>query len=140
MWIRPTLNLTISLKWKKRNGDICRGALDTEIGWDWSVGLGAPLGDGHTEKLIFFQFQGFFREKLIVLILGVQMYNKPTKFDENRWSHFWENEILNFFLCELPLILRVNRKRKRKKEKKNKLEIFARGSWISNVNEMDQLV
>ena len=38
------------------------------------------------------------------------MYNKPTKFDENRYSHFWENEF--FFFCELPLILRVDRKQK----------------------------
>ena len=44
MWI--TLILTVSLKWKKGNGDICRGALDIEIGWHWSVGLGATLGDG----------------------------------------------------------------------------------------------
>ena len=42
------------------------------------------------------------------------MCNKPTKFDENRWSHFWENENFNFFfLCELPLILRVDRKRQK---------------------------
>ena len=26
------------------------------------------------------------------------MYNKPTNFDENRLSHLWENENLNFFL------------------------------------------
>ena len=43
------------------------------------------------------------------------MYNKPTKFDENRRSHFWENENFRFFyLCELPLILRVDRKRKKR--------------------------
>ena len=41
------------------------------------------------------------------------MYNNRTKIDENRWSHFWENENFKFFfLCELPLILRVDRKRK----------------------------
>ena len=39
-----------------------------------------------------------------------------------------------FFLCELPLILRVDRKRK------NGLEIFSRGTQISNVNEIGQLV
>ena len=45
------LILTVSLKLKKRgNGDICRGALDIEFGRDWSVGLGTPLGDGHTEN------------------------------------------------------------------------------------------
>ena len=26
------------------------------------------------------------------------MYNKPTKFDEKHWSHFWENENFTFFL------------------------------------------
>ena len=41
---------------------------------------------------------------------------------------------LHFFLYKLPLILRVHRKRK------NKLEIFAMGSQISNVNEIRQLV
>ena len=41
------------------------------------------------------------------------MYNKCTKFDENGWSHFWENENFNFFLIELPLNLRVDGKRKR---------------------------
>ena len=40
------------------------------------------------------------------------MYNNHTKIDENRWSHFWENENFKFFLCELPLILRIDRKRK----------------------------
>ena len=41
------------------------------------------------------------------------MWIKSTKFDGNRRSHFWDNEKLNFFLCELPLILRVARKRKK---------------------------
>ena len=39
------------------------------------------------------------------------MYNKPTKFDENRWSHL-ENQNLISFLCELCLILMVGRKGK----------------------------
>ena len=43
------------------------------------------------------------------------MYYKRTKFKQNRWSHFWENRNLKFFfLCELPLILRVIRKGKEK--------------------------
>ena len=49
MWI--TLHFNSKSKMKKRgNGDICRGVLDIEIGWDLSVGLGVPLGDGHTQK------------------------------------------------------------------------------------------
>ena len=39
-----------------------------------------------------------------------------------------------FFLCELRLILRIDRKRE------NELEIFARGPQISNVNQIGQLV
>ena len=47
---------------------------------------------------------------------------------------FEKMEILNFFLCELPLILRVDLKLK------NRLEIFARGPYMSNVNEIGQLL
>ena len=42
------------------------------------------------------------------------MYNKPTKFDENRWSHFWENENVNFFL--IRTILNFEGRSKTKKE------------------------
>ena len=48
---------------KKGNGDISGGALDIEIGWHWSVGLGAPLGDGYTEKLYFLSLSGIFSAK-----------------------------------------------------------------------------
>ena len=47
---------------------------------------------------------------------------------------FDEMKILIFFLFELPLILRVDRKRK------TELEIFARGPYISNVNDIGQFV
>ena len=47
---------------------------------------------------------------------------------------FGKMKILNFFLCELPLILRVDRKRK------GELKMFARGPQISNVSEIGQLV
>ena len=43
-------------------------------------------------------------------------------------------DILNFFLCELTLILTVNQKQG------GKLEILARGLQISNVNEIGRLV
>ena len=38
------------MKKKEREWRYLQGALDIDIGRDWSVGLGAPLGDGHTEK------------------------------------------------------------------------------------------
>ena len=41
------------------------------------------------------------------------MYNNPTKIDENRWSHFWENQNFIFFSSELPLILGVGGKLKK---------------------------
>ena len=47
---------------------------------------------------------------------------------------FEKIEMFNFFLCELHLILRVGRKQK------YELEIFARGPYTSNLNEIDQLV
>ena len=47
---------------------------------------------------------------------------------------FQKTNFLNFFLIELPFILRVDRK------KKERQEIFARGLQISNLNKIDQLV
>ena len=116
MWI--TLNF--NSKSKKWNGDICRGALDIEIGWDWSFGLGATLGDIHTD--FFFCFREF-SGKTNSVIVGFGMHSKPTKFDEIRWSHFWKNRNLIFFSSELLLILRVDRKQK------YGLEIFARWDY-----------
>ena len=46
---------------------------------------------------------------------------------------FDQMKILNF-LCELPLILRVDRKRKKTSWK------YLQGDYISNVNEIGQLV
>ena len=43
------------------------------------------------------------------------MYYKPTKFNQNRWSHFWGNKkFLIFFSCELPLVLGVGKNKKKK--------------------------
>ena len=43
------------------------------IGRDWSVGLGAPLGDGHTEKLNVFSVSGIFSGKAeSVTLLGFE--------------------------------------------------------------------
>ena len=53
-------------KIKYRNGNICKGALYMEHGRDWSVGLGAPLGDDDTEKVnlfFFFPLSGIFPGK-----------------------------------------------------------------------------
>ena len=50
------LILKVTLKWKQTEWRYLQGDLDTEFERDWSDGLGAPLGDGHTEELFFFFF------------------------------------------------------------------------------------
>ena len=40
------LILIVGWKGKKQAGDICKGTPDIEFEQDWSVGLGATLGDG----------------------------------------------------------------------------------------------
>ena len=58
------LILRLDRKRKKISGDIYKGTSDTEFEQDWSIGLGATLGDRKLKTII--QFQGFFREKPIV--------------------------------------------------------------------------
>ena len=42
------------------------------------------------------------------------MFYIPKKYGENFQTHFLENRNFNFFLSELPFILRADRKRKKK--------------------------
>ena len=44
------LILRVDRKREKRARGICKGTLDIEFERDWSVGLGAKLGDRHTEN------------------------------------------------------------------------------------------
>ena len=44
---------------KKRAGDICKGILDMECEHDWSVSLGATLGDKQKIKSYFSSFRDF---------------------------------------------------------------------------------
>ena len=48
MW--TTLNFEGRSKTKNPARDICKGTLDIECERDWSVGLGATLGDGQKIK------------------------------------------------------------------------------------------
>ena len=59
------------------------------------------------------------------------MYNKSTKFYVNRWSHFWEKENFKFLLCEVPVILRVDRKTKKRARDfcKGTLDIEFQRDW-----------
>ena len=104
MW--TTLNIEGRSKSKKRARDISKGTLDIEFERDWSVGLGAMLGNGHKIKNYFSSFKDFSGKIRQCHIVEVWMYNKPTNFDENRWSHFGKMKF--FFLCELLLTLRYS--------------------------------
>ena len=44
MW--TTLHFRVGQKWKGLAGDNCKITLNIEFEQDWSVGLGATLGDG----------------------------------------------------------------------------------------------
>ena len=70
MWttlnIKVPLKLRVDQKWKGLAGGNCKTTLNIEFEQDWSVGLGATLGDGQKIKKIFFYLQGYIREKPIV--------------------------------------------------------------------------
>ena len=130
MW--TTLNFGRRSKTKKWAKDIFRGNLGIECERDWSVGLGATLGDGLKIKTIFL-VSGIFPGKAdCVILLGFEYTINPENL--NRWSHFWENQNFYFFSCELPLILGVGGKLKKR------LEVFTRGPQISNLNDIGPLV
>ena len=67
---------------KKKTGmEIFLGVLDIEIGRDWSVGLGAPLGNGHTDMSLFFSVSGIFSGKAkSVTLLGFECTVNPQNF------------------------------------------------------------
>ena len=44
---------------EKSNGDVWKGTLGIEFERDWSVGLGATLGEGHTENFKYIYFYNF---------------------------------------------------------------------------------
>ena len=82
------LILRVDRKRKKRARDICKGTLDIEFKRDWSVGLGATIGDGQKIKNYFSSFRDFSGKSRYCHIVGLRLYYKPTKFNHNRWSHF----------------------------------------------------
>ena len=85
LWELPLI-LRIDRKRKKRARDICKGTLDIEFERDWSVGLGATLGNEQKIKNYFSSLRIFPGKADSVI------------FYENRCSHFWENVNVNIFL------------------------------------------
>ena len=68
-------------------GDNFTRTLNIEFEQDLSVGLGATLGDGYKIKQYFSSYRDFSGKSRYCRIVGVRMYNKLTKFYENRLSH-----------------------------------------------------
>ena len=99
------LILRVDRKRKNKLEIFFKGTLDIECERDWSVSLGARLCNGQKIKNYFSSFRDFFGKRRKCHIVGLRMYYKPKKFDQNRFSHFWENQNFKFFSCELPLIL-----------------------------------
>ena len=114
MW--TTLNFEGILKTKKWAKDICKGTLGIECERDRPVGLGATLGDATDWKLkTIFLVSGIFPGKAdSVILLDFEYTINPRKFNQNRWSHFSENNFFYFFSCDLSLILGLGGKLKKK--------------------------
>ena len=120
----------------KRTGWNCKTTLNIEFEQDWSVGLGATLRDRQKIKKNIILVTRIFQGKAdSAILLSFECSINTQNLMKIVGGHFWENENFSFFfLRELLLILRVDRKRK------NELEIFARGPYMSNLNEIGQLV
>ena len=95
MW--TTLNFGGGSKLKGRAGDNYKSILNTEFEQDRSFTLDATLSNREKIKKQYSSYKDFYGKIRYCRIVGVQMYNKSTKFDKNRWSHFWENENFSIF-------------------------------------------
>ena len=73
------------------------------------VGLGATLGDGQKIKN-YFSVSGFFwgGEADSDILLGFKCTTSPQNLIKIVGAIFEKMKILNFFLCELSLILRID--------------------------------
>ena len=90
-----------------------------EFEQDWSVGLGATLGADRKFKNIFLVRRIFLGKADSAIVLGFEYTINSQNLMKIVKAIFEKMKF--FFLCELPLIFRVDRKRK------NKLQIIAKG-------------
>ena len=111
------LILGVARKRKEQAEDIWKGTPDIEFEQDWSVGLGATLAYVRDRKLktIFLVSRIFPRKADSVMLLGLGCAINPQNLKKIVIAIFLENRNF-FFLCELPLILGVARKRKNQAE------------------------
>ena len=70
------------------------------------------LGDNQKIKNYFSSFRDFSGNADSAVLLGFECTANPQNLNKIFRAIFEKIEILKFFLCELPLILRVARKRK----------------------------
>ena len=132
MW--TTLNFRVRVKTKKNVRDICERTLDIDTDRDWLVGLGPASGDEKKLKIYFSSFMEFSGKSRKCHIVVLRMYYKPTKFNQNRWSHFWENHFFYIFLMWTTLNFRVGGKTKKNVRDicERTLDIdFERDWWVS---------
>ena len=107
------LILRVDRKRKKRAGDICKGTLDIEFELDWSVGLDATLRERQKIKN-FSRYKDFSGKSDSAILLGYECTINPQNLMKIVGDIFEKMKIFIFFLCELPLILRVDRKRSKR--------------------------
>ena len=77
-----------------------QGDLQIEFERDWSDGLGAPLGDGHTQELnFFFSVSGIFPGKAdSAILLGFECTINPQNLMKNIGAIFLGKWNFKFFL------------------------------------------
>ena len=83
---------------------------ETEFEQDWSVGLGATLGADRKFKKYFSSYKDFSEKTDSAMFLGFECTINPQNLMKIVGAFFEKMKILNFFLCELPFILRVGQK------------------------------
>ena len=105
MW--TTLNFESRSKKEKETENIFKGTPDIEFEQDWLVGLGATLRD--RGKILVSRICPWKADSII--LLGFEC--TPTKFNQYRWSHFWENQNFKFFLMRTALNFGGNSKTER---------------------------
>ena len=120
MWttlnIKGPLILRLGRKWKGLAGDNCKRTLNKEFEQDWSVGLGATLGADRKLKNIFLVRRIFPGKADSAIFLGFECTINPQNLMKVVGTIFEKMKILHFFLCELPLILRVDGEGKKQSE------------------------
>ena len=125
MWttlnIKVPLILRIGQKWKGRAEDNYKSTLNIEFERDWSVGLGATLGDGQKIKNYFSSFGDFPGNADSIILLGFECTINEQNLIKIVGAIFEKIKIFNFFLMWTTLNFRG-----RGKTKKTARDIYKR--------------